>query len=50
MNSNIISSFLIKILNLLELHFPKVFQINTFGKPREYFIGSISALMIFCCT
>lgn len=41
MNSNIVSSFLIKILNLLKLHFPKVFKINTFGKPREYSIGSI---------
>lgn len=36
MNSNIVSSFLSKILSLLKSHFPKLFLINSFGKPREY--------------
>ena len=47
MKSNTVSSFLSKILSLLNSHFPKLFLINSFGKPREYSIGSILALMIF---
>lgn len=47
MTSNTINSFLAKILEFLQVNFPELFKINTFGRPRQYSLGSIVALMIF---
>lgn len=47
MTFNETNSQLYKILDLLKRHFPKLFIQNTIGKPREYSLGGILALMIF---
>lgn len=47
MTFNETNSQLYKILDLLKRYFPKLFIQNTIGKPREYSLGGILALMIF---
>jgi transposase len=41
------SNLIYKIIQILKVNFPKLFKINTQGRPRKYHLGKILALVIY---